>query len=100
MDADERDILIYLKAWSGKYVSGREIARRAASKKRYEKEPDWAVPVLARMVEKGILESDALAHFRLAPAAKGNKSKRWISPAIKKILDRAGKDFSEGVDID
>ena len=100
MDADEKEVCNYLKTRVGLYVSGREIARRAASKKRYEKEPDWAVPVLSRLVEKGIVESDAMAHFRLVPEAKRHKPKKWISPEIKKILEAAGKDFSEGVELD
>ena len=101
MDADERDIVTYLKSWSGYYVSGREIARRAAGRRRYEKEPDWAVPVLTRMAEKGIVEMDAAAHYRLAPESKERrKRKQWISPEIRKILERAGKEFSEGKEID
>jgi hypothetical protein len=99
MDADERDIVTYLKTWSGQYISGREIARRAASKKRFEKEPDWAVSVLGRLVEKGIIESDARAHYRLLPEAKKHKPKRWLSPEIKKILEQTGREFSEGAEI-
>lgn len=101
MDADERDIVTYLKSWSGQFVSGREIARRAAGKRRFEKEPDWAVPVLARMVEKGILETDSAAHFRLLPESRHReKKKQWVSPEIRKILERAGKEFEEGAEID
>ena len=99
MDADERDIVTYLKTWSGQYISGREIARRAASKKRYEKEPGWAVQVLVRLVEKRNLESDSRAHYRLLPEAKKHKPKRWLSPEIKKILEQTGEKFSEGAEI-
>ena len=100
MDADEKDIITYLKVWSGQYVSAREIARKAASKKRFQKEPDWAVPVLRRLVEKGLVESDDMAHYRLIPDSKKEKPKRWISPQLQKILDKTGKDFSQGVDIE
>lgn len=99
MDADEHDILTYLKVWSGQYVSAREIARKAASKRRFENEPDWAVPVLGRLVEKRLIESDSMAHYRLIPEAKKHKPKRWISPQMQKILEKTGKDFSEGVEI-
>ena len=99
MDADERDIVTYLKTWSGQYVSAREIARRAASKKRYEKEPDWAVPVLGRLVDRGIIEADSRAHYRLFPEAKKRKPKRWLSPEIKKLLEQTGEQFSEGAEI-
>ena len=99
MDADERDIVTYLKTWSGQYISGREIARRAASKKRFQKEPGWAVPVLGRMLKKGLIESDSMAHFRLLPEGKKPKPKRWISPHIQELLEKTGKDFSVGVEI-
>ena len=99
MDADEKDVVTYLKAWAGQYISAREIARKAASKKRYQSEPDWAVPVLNRLVEKGIVEADSMAHYRLVPDSKRDKPKRWISPEIQKILEKTGKDFSEGTEI-
>ena len=100
MDADEKDIVTYLKVWAGQFISAREIARKAASKRRYEKEPDWAVPVLGRLLEKGLVEADSMAHYRLVPDSKKEKARRWISPAIQKILEKTGKDFSEGVEID
>ncbi len=99
MDADEKDILNYLTAWRGQYVSAREIARKATTKRRFEKEPNWAVPALGRLVEKGLAESDARAHYRLVVADKKEKSKRWIAPHLQKILEKTGKDFSEGVEI-
>ena len=100
MDADENDIITYLKVWTGQYVSAREIARKAASKKRFQAEPDWAVPVLGRLVEKGLVEADSMAHYRLISDSKKAKTKRWLSPQMQKILEKTGKDFSEGVDID
>jgi hypothetical protein len=100
MDADEREIVTYLKTCPGQYISGREIARRASSKKRFHKEPGWAVPVLGRMVKKGLIESDSSAHFRLLPEGKKHKPKRWLSPEIQQLLEKTGKDFSVGVEID
>jgi len=40
-------------------VGAVEIARRAGIKKRFYDEPDWAKPVLMRMADRGILESDS-----------------------------------------
>ena len=98
MDADERDICLYLKSWQGKFVSGKEIARRAGGKSRFRQDPNWAVPLLLRLVEKGILESDATGHFRLRPLEKKKeKNKKFISPELKKILEQSGKDFGGGV---
>src|SRR6267378_4337472 len=92
MDADERAISLYLKSWPGQFVSGKEIARRAAGKSRFRNDPNWAVPLLSRMVETGILESDATGHFRLRPRDKKKEKKRFVSPQIKKILEQSGKD--------
>ena len=52
MDADERDICNYLKAWPGQFVYGRDIARRAGGKWRFRENPDWATEVLSRLVDK------------------------------------------------
>lgn len=103
MDADEKDILLYLKNWPGQFVSGREIARKAASKRRFEAEPNWAVPALGRLMEKEMIESDSMAHYRLIPEVdktKKKKKKRWIAPHLQKILAKTGKDYGEGVEID
>ena len=97
MDADEREICHYLKGWPGQFVSVAEINRRAGGKRRGRQEPNWAVPVLTRLVEKGILESDSTGHYRLIARQKKDKKKqRWVAPHIQKILEKSGKSF-EGV---
>jgi hypothetical protein len=99
MDADETEICNYLKSWPGQFVSGREIARRAAGKWRFREDPYWAAQVLLRLVEIGILESDASGYYRFRQKEK-HKPKHWISPQIRTILEKSGKDFGEIVDID
>jgi len=98
MDADERDICNYLKAWPGQFVYGRDIARRAGGKWRFRENPDWATEVLRRLVDKGILDSDATGHFRLR--VKKEKTTKWISPQIKNILEKSSQDFSGIIEID
>jgi hypothetical protein len=90
MDAEEREICDFLKSWVDQYVSQREICRRAGGKWRFRENPNWALPVLSRMLEKRLVESDAHGHFRLAPEKPDDKKKRWISAQLKKILDGAG----------
>jgi hypothetical protein len=99
MDADERDICNYLRGWPGQFVSAREICRRAAGKRRYREEPNWAFPVLSRLVEQGRVESDATGHYRLRPREK-KKPKRWLSPRIHQILKDSGKGFEEVISIE
>jgi len=70
LDADERDICIYLESCPGQTVSGIEIGKRAGGKKRYREEPNWAVQPLVRLVEQERIETDANNHYRLKPMAK------------------------------
>lgn len=99
MDADERDICLYLKGWAGQFVSVGEITRRAGGKRRYRDDPNWAIPILSRLVEKGILESDSTGHYRLKPRKEKDKSKRWVSPHIQKLLEKSGKSFDHTIEI-
>jgi hypothetical protein len=76
-------------------VSRREICRRAGGKWRFREDENWAVPVLQRMVEEGIVESDDSGHFRLMKSAadSSNQRKLWLSPSMKTILKESGRDF-------
>ncbi len=94
MDADERDICNYLRSWPGQFISAREISRRASGKKRFRAEPNWAAPVLSRLVERLIIESDATGHYRLLRKERDLRPKKWLSPEIKKILQDSGRDFA------
>jgi hypothetical protein len=91
MDSDAREILNYLKHWGQDFISAKEICRRAGTKKRFHEDPNWAVPALMAMVERGLLESDAAGRFRLNPKRKKNRG-HWISPDIEKILKDGGID--------
>jgi hypothetical protein len=90
MDADEREIFYFLKTWGEEFVGGKEIARRAGGKRKFHQNPDWAKPLLMRMTERGILESDVGGRYRIKPVREKNKSKRWVSPEIAKILEENG----------
>ena len=99
MDSDDKDVLNYLRSYGNQFVSAREIARRAGGKWRYRDNANWATPVLRRLVEMGILESDANRYYRIRPKGK-KKSKKWISPQIRAILEKSGKDFGEVLQVD
>jgi hypothetical protein len=99
MDADEKEICNYLKASPGLFVSGREIARRAGGKWRFRDNPNWSPPLLLRLVEQGILESDASGYYRLRKKEK-KKPQKWVSPHIRAILEKSGKNFEEILQVD
>jgi hypothetical protein len=67
-----------------------EIARRATTKKRFYDDPDWAKPILMRMGDRGILESDVQGRYRIKPVSRKDKNKRWVAPDIAKILQESG----------
>jgi hypothetical protein len=100
VNADEKEVCNFLKSWRGQFVSGREVARRAGGKWRFRDDPNWAMPILLHLVEKGFVESDAAGYYRLRPTEGKKKAQKWVSPQIKAILEKSGKDFSEALHIE
>ncbi|NOS71309.1 MAG: hypothetical protein HOP33_15420 [Verrucomicrobia bacterium] len=102
MNSDERDIFYYLKGCKGQFVSSHEICRRAGGKKRFQREPDWAKPILVRMADRGIIETDPAGYSRIKPQPKRKEgdTQCWVSPQMAHILKSSGKDFSEAIKID
>lgn len=96
MDTDERDIFQFLKTWGADFTNAKEVARRAASKKKFYDDPDWAKPILMRMTERGILESDIQGRYRIKPVAKKKLGKQWVVPDIAKILQESGVEVETG----
>jgi hypothetical protein len=101
MDSDERDIYNYLKCWPGQFVFRRDIARLAGGKWKYRDNPDWAELALMRLLERGILETDATGYFRLRcddkdnePAEEKEPLTKWLSPQIQNILKQSGKNWN------
>jgi hypothetical protein len=90
MDADEREIFEYLKTFGEEWVNAKEICRRAAGKKRFNEDNNWAKPVLQRMKERYILEGDELGRYRIKPPPNKAHKGRWVSPDIEKILRESG----------
>jgi len=96
MDTDERDIFQFLKTWGADFTNAKEVARRATSKKRFYEDPDWAKPILMRMTERGILESDVQGRYRIKPVPKKRQGRQWIAPNIAKILQESGVAIESG----
>ncbi len=99
MDADEREIFYFLKTWGEEFVSAKEIARRSSGKKKFHENPEWAKPLLMRMQERGLVESDALGRYRIKPVGRKNKNKRWVAPDIAKILQESGVQVDEASEL-
>lgn len=99
LTSDEKEIYDFVKSYSNQYISGKEICRRAGGKRRFQEDPHWAFRVLPRMMEKGIIETDSLGHYRARDHKEETKSKkdkkRWIAPHIERILKQSGKKFED-----
>ncbi len=93
MDSEEREIFSYLREQRERFVPAIAICRQAGGKHKARETPDWARPVLLRMVERGILETDAANAYRLKPIPESATAKQWVSPQIANILKRSGKSF-------
>ena len=92
MDADERAIYYYLKSVRPKAAPLRDIGRRVGGRRRFRYNPAWAAPVLLRMVERRILETDVQGDYHLKPMPpRETEGKRWASPAIAELLKTKGK---------
>jgi hypothetical protein len=99
-DADEQAICGYLALWRGQWLSGTEICRRAATRKRFNHDPKWAYPALERLVEQKAVESDSTGHYRLAPPPKRKRALRHLSPHVREILERSGRNFDGVISIE
>jgi hypothetical protein len=64
--ADEQAVLDYLATSPNSFFSSREVCRRAASKEIWQKNQRWALPILARLLARGLVETDPAGHYRLA----------------------------------
>jgi hypothetical protein len=111
MDQEEKEICTYLKEVPGRFISGLDICRRAGGKWRYREDPEWALPFLARLAEKKVIESDSTSHYyRLVlkrdkkdpkepdkknPQEPKNPKGKWLSPQMRAILEKSGKKFEQ-----
>jgi hypothetical protein len=98
MDADEREIYQFLKSWGNEFIAPREICRRAGGRRKFHEDAEWAKPVLLRMLERGILESNSTGHYRIKPVKKKKERERWVSPDIAKILKESGVEVEGATD--
>jgi hypothetical protein len=101
MDADEREIYYYVKSRRPRFVSERDIGRHVGGKRRFRYNPEWAKPVVMRMIERGILETDAEGYYRLKPMPKKEtQGKHWASAQFVEILKASGKGFTNLITVD
>lgn len=89
-------IVNFLKTAPDSFFSALEIARKAGQKGQFRLNPDWAKPVLFRLVDEKLVEADAFGHYRLAAelAAEAKPKKSMpLAPHIAEALARSDKVF-------
>lgn len=68
MNAEETEIYEFLKTRDNLFVSVTEISRVVGRGRRFEKDRNWARPILRRMDVDGILESNPYGEYRIKGA--------------------------------
>jgi CheY-like chemotaxis protein len=102
LDADERDICLFLLALRDQLVSEKEISRRAGGKQKFRDNPKWALHALRRLAGRGITEVDANGHYCLRLRDKERPGKKpepeeWSCRGKKILLVDANADGGEAV---
>jgi hypothetical protein len=67
MTSDEQQVLDYLKASPGVFISPKEITRRAGGKAKAAEKHDWARPAIRSLFSKGLIECDDMGRCRFVP---------------------------------
>jgi len=88
MDADEHVVFEFLKLYGEEWVSAKEICRKADGRRRFAEDNEWAKPVLVRLRDKRLVESNLTGRYRIVPPK--HEKERWISPEAKQALLESG----------
>jgi len=91
MSNDEKLVLKYLEQFAGEFVSPLDIARRAASPRRYQTQPGWARAVLQQFEQESVVEKDLKGRYRIKQKrAKPARTERpKDAPPELKVLEPA-----------
>ncbi len=65
MNSDDDLVLSYLGKYPKAFISPMEVCKRAADRRRFAAEPNWAKPVLVRLAQQNVLECNVLGHYRI-----------------------------------
>jgi hypothetical protein len=85
VNADETEILEFLKSFPDRFVASTEVAKRAGNRNRYALDKNWALPILRRMEIEGLVEANEVGEYR----------SRSAGPSFREALNQAGMDLGE-----
>ena len=91
LSADALEIIAYLKTDSGRFMSLREISRRAAGRRRFEESPGWARNLMQPLIEAGLVQVNSRGHYRVPvnrrPQAPSKPASHPDKPPAKIVGD-------------
>jgi hypothetical protein len=85
VNADETEILEFLKSFPDRFVASTEVAKRAGNRNRYALDKNWALPILRRMEIEGLVEVNEVGEYR----------SRSAGPSFREALNQAGMNLGE-----
>jgi hypothetical protein len=68
MSAEETEIYEFLKKRDASYVSVGEISKALGRGRKFQKDRNWARPILRRMEMDGVLEENSYGEYRIKGA--------------------------------
>lgn len=74
MNAEETKIYEFLKTRENEFVSTTELSKHLGRGHKYQKDRNWARPILRRMEVDGILESNPYGEYRIKTAETDTQS--------------------------
>src|SRR5262245_25055865 len=89
-------IVNFLRTAPKAFFSEREIARKAGQKGMFRANPDWAKPILFRLANEDIIQTDAFGHYRIVlecDQAKAKQRSISLAPSVAKALANSDKVF-------
>lgn len=67
INAEQNQVLTFLRSSPNTWFSVMEISRRAGTRKQFEEEPRWAVNCVRYLMDMKLVERDARGHYRIMP---------------------------------
>lgn len=71
MSREEKEIFEFLKRFPNQFVSVTDVSKSVGSRKQFNEDRSWALPVLRRMALNGCLEVSPFGEFRVAHPSEG-----------------------------
>ena len=76
LNAEQQQVLSFLRSSPESWFSAMEVSRRAGTRKQFEEEPRWGVNCLRYLFDMKLVERDSSAHYKFRdPDAKKEEPK-------------------------